>query len=111
MKDRLPFARSAPRAGKRRKSLKIQGLDIISEIPGVSIESASEVPSASAAGRTPKGRGVLVPIPSNDFGVEIGGHPSFDAILDRRIATGLIVVKREKLPNGRERVTYGNVMP
>ena len=111
MKDRLPFARSAPRTGKRRKSLKEQDLGIIAEIPGVSIEPANKAPSVSTPDRAPKGRGGLLPIPSNDFGVEIGGHPSFDAILDRRIATGLVVVKRERLPNGRERVTYRNVMP
>ena len=47
---------------------------------------------------------------SNDFGVEIGGQSSFD-ILDRRIALGLIIVKRETLPDGRERITYRNVLP
>jgi hypothetical protein len=52
----------------------------------------------------------LKPIASNDFGVEVGGHSSFD-ILDRRIDHGLIVVSRETLPDGRVRTTYRNVLP
>ena len=55
-------------------------------------------------------RSPLLPIPINNFGVEIGGQSGFD-VLDRRISRGVVIVKREVLRDGTERVTYRNVAP
>jgi len=50
------------------------------------------------------------PIAPSDYGVEIGGHPSF-GILDRRIARGLVVIGRKRRADGREQITYRNFLP
>ena len=51
------------------------------------------------------------PIPSNDYGVEIGGRMTFAEMLNCRIKEAIIVVRRERLSDGTERITYRNCMP
>lgn len=53
------------------------------------------------------------PIVPSDFGVEIGGAPSFSLpeLIGHRIEEGITVVKREVLSDGKERITYRNVLP
>lgn len=50
------------------------------------------------------------PIAPRDYGVEIGGRPSFE-ILDRRIKQGLVVTGRKRLADGKEQITYRNFLP
>ena len=49
----------------------------------------------------------------SDFGVEIGGNPSFclAEILESRSRAGMATVKREILGDGSERITYSNILP
>ena len=58
----------------------------------------------------PGGEPELQPIAPSDYGVEIGAVATF-ANLDRRIERGMIVIRRESLPDGTERVTYRNILP